>query len=105
MKRTLNIIMFTDRIGEVRSYEINPRRAMRLGLLAFLVLAGALLYGGVGIAGMLAGSNFLDYSVLADDPVAGQKLGIILIEAGVGMTVCGVLLSIYHAFASRDRSR
>ena len=46
MKRTLNIIMFTDRIGEVRSYEINPQRAMRLGLLAFLVLAGALLYGG-----------------------------------------------------------
>jgi murein DD-endopeptidase MepM/ murein hydrolase activator NlpD len=46
MKRTLNIIMFTDRIGEVRSYEINPRRAMRLGLLAFLMLAGALLYGG-----------------------------------------------------------
>jgi murein DD-endopeptidase MepM/ murein hydrolase activator NlpD len=46
MKRTLNIIMFTDRIGEVRSYEINPRRAMQLGLLAFLVLAGALLYSG-----------------------------------------------------------
>ena len=43
-------------------------------------------------------------SVLAD-PVAGQKLGIILIEAGVGMTVCGVLLSIYHAFSRRGRAR
>jgi len=51
------------------------------------------------------GSNVLDYSVLADDPVVGQKLGIILIEAGVGMTVCGVLLTIFHAFVSRGRIR
>ena len=35
--------------------------------------------------------------------VAGQKTGIIIIEAGVGITVAGVLLSIYHAFASRAR--
>ena len=47
--------------------------------------------------------NFLDYSPLSQNPVEGQKLGIILIEAGVGMTVCGVLLSIFHAFAARDR--
>jgi len=42
--------------------------------------------------------------VLAADPVAGQHLGIILIEAGVGMTVTGTLLSIFHAFAARDRA-
>jgi multicomponent Na+:H+ antiporter subunit B len=68
-----------------------------------LMVGGALLYGGVGLAGILLGSNFLDYSVLSADPVAGQHLGIILIEAGVGMTVTGVLLSIFHAFAARDR--
>ena len=70
-----------------------------------LTVAGALLYGGVGVAGMLLGGEFLNYSVLADDPIAGQHLGIILIEAGVGMTVCGVLLSIFHAFAARGHSR
>ena len=66
-----------------------------------MVAGGALLYGGVGVAGMLLGGNFLDYSVLSSDPVAGQHLGILLIELGVGITVTGVLLSIFFAFASR----
>lgn len=70
-------------------------------LLNGMVAGGALLYGGVGIAGMLMGGNFLDYSVLSSDPVAGQHLGILLIELGVGITVTGVLLSIFFAFASR----
>lgn len=90
-------ILFALVEGEGRTLEALPRRA----LLA-LTVAGALLYGGVGLAGILLGSNFLDYSVLAADPVKGQQLGIILIEAGVGMTVTGVLLSIFHAFAARD---
>ena len=68
-----------------------------------LMVGGALLYGGVGLAGILLGANFLDYSVLQDDPVKGQQIGIILIEAGVGITVTGVLLSIFHAFAARGR--
>ncbi len=46
MRHTLNIILFTDRIGEVRSFEINPRRAVQLALLVFLMLGGAMLYGG-----------------------------------------------------------
>jgi multicomponent Na+:H+ antiporter subunit B len=86
--------------GEGRTLAAVPQRA-----LTFLMVGGAVLYGAVGLAGMLLGSNFLSYSVLAGDPVTGQKLGIILIEAGVGMTVSGVLLSIYHAFACRDGIR
>jgi multicomponent Na+:H+ antiporter subunit B len=86
--------------GEGRTLEALPQRALNL-----LMVGGATLYGAVGLAGLLLGSNFLAYSVLNDDPVAGQQLGIILIEAGVGMTVCGVLLSIYHAFACRDGIR
>ena len=73
-----------------------PQRVL-LGLTA----GGALLYTAVGVAGMLLGGNFLDYSVLAENPVKGQQYGIILIEAGVGLTVTGVLLSIFHAFAAR----
>jgi multicomponent Na+:H+ antiporter subunit B len=41
--------------------------------------------------------------VLADDPIKGQHLGILLIEAGVGITVTGVLLTIFHAFAARGK--
>ena len=92
------VILFALLEGEGKALNVVPHRVL-LGLSA----GGAILYGGVGIVSMLLGGNFLDYSVLADDPVKGQQLGIILIEAGVGMTVTGVLLSIFHAFAARGR--
>ena len=76
-------------------------RAIPGSVLLGMVAGGALLYTLVGIAGILLGGNFLDYSVLSADPVKGQQIGIIAIEAGVGMTVCGALLSIFHAFAAR----
>ncbi|MGH8222656.1 MAG: Na(+)/H(+) antiporter subunit B, partial [Woeseiaceae bacterium] len=80
-------------------------KAVSFRVLAGMISAGALLYVSVGLAGILCGGNFLDYSVLLDDPIAGQHLGIILIELGVGLTVSGVLLSIFHAFAARVQSR
>lgn len=76
-------------------------RAVPRSVLLALVVGGALLFGAVGVLCMLMGGAFLDYSVLAADPVWGQQLGIIVIEAGVGMAVCGALLSIFHAFAAR----
>lgn len=82
--------------------ELAALRAIPRSVLLGMVAGGALLYGGVGVACMLMGGAFLDYSVLAADPVVGQQLGILIIEAGVGMAVCGALLSIYHAFAARE---
>ncbi len=76
-------------------------RALPQPVLMGLVIGGASLYGGVGVACIALGGNFLEYSVLLTNPVSGQQLGILLIEAGVGMAVCGALLSIFHAFASR----
>lgn len=64
---------------------------------------GVLLYGGVGVATLLAGGNFLDYSQLAATPQAGQHIGIMLIELGVGITVAGVAISLFFAFAGRGR--
>ncbi len=90
------IILYALIEGTDRALNIIPK-----WLLNGMVAGGALLYGGVGIASMLMGGNFLDYSVLSSDPVAGQHLGILLIELGVGITVTGVLLSIFFAFASR----
>lgn len=60
---------------------------------------GLLLYLGTGIAGILLGGNYLDYNVLAADPVSGQHLGILLIEMGVGITVASVMLSLFYIFA------
>ena len=46
MTRTLNIILFTNRIGGVRSVEINPVRTTLIAVAATLALCGVLLYSG-----------------------------------------------------------
>ena len=63
-----------------------------------------LLYGGVGVTTILLGGNFLDYGVLAHDPVHGQHLGILLVELGVGITVTAVMTMIFFMFAGRRQS-
>jgi len=90
------LVLYSLIEGEQAALELTPPN-----LLFGLAVGGALLYGAVGVASMLLGGSFLDYSVLLSDPVAGQQYGIIVIELGVGMSVTGVLLTIYHAFASR----
>lgn len=95
---TAGFILYALIEGEAAALRLVPP-----WVLAGLVAGGAILYVGVGIAGMLLGGNFLDYSVLSADPVAGQHLGVLLVELGVGLTVTGVLLTIFHTFASREQ--
>ncbi len=83
------LIYGVDRLRDV----IHP------GLLRSLAAFGILLYAGVGLAGILSGGEFLNYNVLATDPVAGQHLGILLIEAGVGITVASTMVILFYAFA------
>jgi multicomponent Na+:H+ antiporter subunit B len=73
------------------------------GVLRVLASLGALIYAGTGFATLLLGGNFLDYDVLAEQPTAGQHLGILVIELGVGITVSAVMLTIFFAFAGRER--
>ena len=73
------------------------------GVVAFFIAFGLLLYAGVGVAGLILGGNYLDYSVLASDPRAGQHFGILLIELGVGITVAAAMITIFFAFAGRRR--
>jgi len=68
-----------------------------------MLAAGALLYAGVGLAGIALGGNYLDYFVLHTDPVQGQHRGIFWVEAGVALTVAGVMLKLFYMFAGRDR--
>jgi multicomponent Na+:H+ antiporter subunit B len=70
-------------------------------LLKTLASAGVLLYTSVGIFGLVNGGEFLNYKVLANTPLAGQHLGIIIVEIGVGITVSSVMLLIFFAFARR----
>jgi multicomponent Na+:H+ antiporter subunit B len=39
------------------------------------------------------------------DPSAGQHVGIILVEFGVGLTVTSVMLALFHAFAGFSENR
>ena len=80
------------------------RRVARPAVLEALVALGVLIYAGVGIATLLRGGNFLDYSVLKHDPAHGQHLGILLVELGVGITVTAAMVSIFFAFAGRERT-
>lgn len=93
------IILYALLEGETRALDVLPN-----GLQIGLIVGGALLFGAVGIAGMLLGGSFLDYSVLLSDPVKAQQLGILIVEAGVGITVTGVLVAIFHSFAARGRA-
>lgn len=68
-----------------------------------LAAFGVLVYGSVGLYALLHGRPFLDYTVLAEDPVAGRHLGILLVELGIGICVFAVVLSIFYALSGRRR--
>ncbi len=65
-----------------------------------IAACGVLLFALVGVASLFMGSNYLDYSALAEEATHGQHLGIILVEFGVGMTVAGSMISLFYAYAS-----
>lgn len=68
-----------------------------------MIAAGVILYAGTGFAGIVLGGNYLDYFVLSADPVSGQHRGIFWVEAGVALTVSGVMLKLFYMFAGRSR--
>lgn len=75
------------------------RRIVSPAIIRVLAGVGVLVYAGTGIATLLLGGNFLDYSVLAHDAVHGQELGIFLVELGVGTTVSAVMIGLFYAFS------
>jgi multicomponent Na+:H+ antiporter subunit B len=82
----------------------NAEKVIPPNLLRILASAGVLMYAGTGVVTMLWGGNFLDYDLLAANPLTGQHIGIMLIELGVGITVSAVMLMIFYAYAGRERS-
>jgi multicomponent Na+:H+ antiporter subunit B len=71
------------------------------GLVECMVPLGVLIYAGTGIAGVLLGGNYLDYAVLAAEPVSGHLLGIFLVEIGVAITVSSTMVALFYAFVER----
>ena len=77
------------------------RRAIPPGVVTFLVAIGLTIYAGTGFATLLLGGYFLDYQVLAHDPMHGHRYGILIVELGVGSTVSAAMLTIFYTFAGR----
>ncbi len=91
-----SILLYSLTFGLDAALKVIPETALRV-----CASFGVLLYAGVGVASMLLGGNFLNYSVLADSPLAGQHIGIIVIELGVGITVASVMILLFFTFARR----
>lgn len=91
-------IFYTLVFGLATTEKVIPPQLLRI-----LASTGVLIYAGTGITTMLMGGNFLDYDLLSRNAVAGQHIGIMVVEAGVGITVCSVMLIIFFAFAGRGR--
>jgi multicomponent Na+:H+ antiporter subunit B len=80
------------------------QRAIPQVLVEIGIALGTLIYGGVGVASIMLGGEFLHYGVLdLREPVHGQHLGILFVELGVGITVTFVMVAIFYAFAGRSR--
>jgi multicomponent Na+:H+ antiporter subunit B len=92
------LILYALVFGVETAKKIIPPFVLRL-----LASLGVLIYAGTGIAALILGGRYLEFGVLASTQVAGQHLGIVVVELGVGMTVMSVMLLIFFAFAERGR--
>jgi multicomponent Na+:H+ antiporter subunit B len=74
--------------------------AVRPGVVRAGIALGLLLYIGVGLTAIVLGGEFLNYDMLGHH---GQHTGILLVEAGVGVTVASVMITIYYSFCELAR--
>jgi multicomponent Na+:H+ antiporter subunit B len=81
------ILLYSLTYGLDAALQLIPEYILRIG-----ASLGVLIYAGVGVTSMILGGNFL---------VAGQHIGIIIIELGVGITVASVMVLLFFTFARR----
>ena len=77
------------------------RRVVSMRIVLVMIPLGVLIFLGTGVASLLLGANYLDYSVLGATAKSGQHLGILVVEFGVFVTVFSTMLGIFYVFASR----
>lgn len=83
---SLIVIRFTSEI------HYNRKHLMQLSAI------GVIIYFITGAISLLHGKNYLDYNVLHINNIMAQKMGIFIIELGVGITVSSSILLIYLLF-------
>ncbi len=80
------------------------KQALPPKVLPAIMVSGVLLYALTGVWSMFYGGNFLDYDLIQPDSHhhAGQHIGIILVEFGVGLAVASTMLTVFYHFAGRE---
>ena len=81
----------------------NTRKVLPASILKTGMSLGVLLYAGTGVVSMFLGANFLDYNILASNPLSGQHWGIFAVELGVGLTVTCVMIIMFYSFSLKVR--
>ena len=91
-----SVILYALIFGLESTYKVVPPSWVH-----YSMSLGVLLYGGTGIATILLGGNFLDFTQFAPKSThaAGQHYGILAVELGVISTVSSVILAVFYAFA------
>lgn len=92
------VILISITFGQTTAKKIAP-----WSIVERMIPLGVLIYAGIGVVSLFNGANFLDYSVLAHDPVHGHEYGIIIVEIGVLITVAGTMIALFYAFVERGR--
>ena len=92
------VILLAVTMGLRRAKRIAPRRVVEA-----MAALGVLIFAGAGLASLVLGGDFLEYAVLAHDPKHGHHMGILIVEAGVLVTVAGAMMSLFYAFVERGR--
>lgn len=92
------VILLAITFGVKAAHRVAPQ-----ALVERMVPLGVLIFAGTGVAGLVMGKNYLDYSVFSHDAAHGHELGIFLVEAGVLITVAGTMTAVFYAFVDRGR--
>lgn len=87
-------ILYSLVFGENYSRYVLPSN-----ILPRIAALGVLVYGVTGLVSLLSNKAFLDYNALSSNPISGQHMGIILVEAGVGLAVFSTILLIFYSFS------
>ncbi|MEE4638163.1 MAG: Na(+)/H(+) antiporter subunit B [Wenzhouxiangella sp.] len=76
-------------------------QAIPLKVMYALSAAGVLIYALTGLAGVVLGGRYLEFSDFLTNPQSAQQAGIIIVEFGVGLTVATVAMLLFALFARR----
>jgi multicomponent Na+:H+ antiporter subunit B len=94
-----DVILMRMILGRELTYKkFPPQMGLILGAI------GLIIYAGTGLAAVLAGGNFLDYSFLPIGVPTPERryYGIFFVDIGIALAVFGVLLSIFDSLAKEN---